>query len=136
MSHYLQVWKKFAVFSGRARRKEYWFFVLFNTLILFVLGAIDGLTGGSPDTDSGIAALGVIYIMAAFIPGLSVTVRRLHDTDRTGWWFLMAFIPIVGHLLLFVFTLQDSTSGTNRFGESPKVSDLSSSRSTPGAVNS
>ena len=124
MNYYLQAWKKFAVFNGRARRKEYWFFALFNALIFFVLGIVDGLTGGNPDADSGIAVLGGIFILAGVIPGISVTVRRLHDTDRTGWWCLIAFIPIVGHLVLFVFTLQDSTPGSNRFGASPKVSGL------------
>ena len=123
MIWYLQVWKKFAVFSGRARRKEYWFFALFNTIIIFVLGIVDGLTSGNPDADSVIAVLGGLYILASLIPGISVAVRRLHDTDRAGWWLLLAIIPIAG-LVLLVFMLLDSTPGSNRFGANPKVSGL------------
>lgn len=122
MDWYLQVLKKYTVFSGRARRKEYWFFVLFNFLIGLGLAIVDSLTG--IEQALGFGLLGTIYSLAIFIPGLAVFVRRLHDTDRSGWWFLIAFVPIVGLIVLLVFLVQDGTPGPNRFGPNPKDSDV------------
>ena len=85
MNWYLDVLKKYAVFSGRARRKEYWFFVLFNIVISLVLGLIDGVIG-SASAETGVGLLGGIYALAILIPTIAVAVRRLHDTGRSGWW--------------------------------------------------
>ncbi|RUO59871.1 DUF805 domain-containing protein [Pseudidiomarina marina] len=120
MNWYLTVLKKYAVFSGRARRSEYWFFVLFNTIIGFVLGFIDGILGFS-DPDMSIGVLGAIYSLAVLIPSIAVGVRRLHDTDRSGWWLLIALIPLIGAIVLIVFFVMDSTPGENRFGPNPKA---------------
>jgi uncharacterized membrane protein YhaH (DUF805 family) len=116
---YLQVLKKYAVFSGRARRKEYWFFFLFNIIIAIVLGVIDGMIGGF-SREAGVGVLGGLYSLAVLIPGIAVAVRRLHDTDRSGWWLLIAFIPLVGAIVLIVFLVLDSSPGANRFGPNPK----------------
>lgn len=119
MNWYLEVLKKYAVFSGRARRKEYWFFLLFNVIISIVLGIIDGVTGSfSPEV--GVGFLGGIYSLAVLIPGLAVSVRRLHDTERSGWWLLIAFVPIIGAIVLLVFMVQDTKPGENQYGENPK----------------
>ena len=111
---YLEVLKKYAVFSGRARRKEYWIFLLFNIIIGLVLGGIAWLAGG-PDV------LGSIYGLVVLIPGIAVSVRRLHDTDRSGWWLLIGLIPLIGTIVLLVFMAQDSQPGANQYGPNPKT---------------
>ena len=113
MSWYLEVLKKYAVFSGRARRKEYWMFFLFNIIITFVLSIIEGILG-SP------GIISAIYCLAVLIPGLAVFVRRLHDTNRSGWWFFIGLIPLIGAIVLLVFMVQDSTPGDNQYGANPK----------------
>ena len=120
MNWYIGVLKKYAVFSGRARRKEYWFFVLFNIIIAFVLGFIDGLMG-NVHAESGMGLLGGLYALAVLLPGIGVSVRRLHDTGRTGWWLLLAFVPLVGALVLLVFMVLDGESGPNEYGPDPKA---------------
>lgn len=118
MNWYLEVLKKYAVFSGRARRKEYWYFVLFNILFAILAGVIDGVLG-TYDPDAGIGLVGVIYSLAVLLPGIAVSVRRLHDTDRSGWWLLIALIPLIGPLILLIFFVQGSEPRENRFGDSP-----------------
>ena len=119
MNWYLGVLKQYATFEGRARRKEYWFFVLFYILVFLVLSAVDGLTG-TYNVDAGVGLLGGLYILATLIPSLAVMVRRLHDTDRSGWWVLIGLIPLLGDLVLLVFMCLDSQPGGNRFGPNPK----------------
>ena len=113
MNWYLEVLKKYAVFSGRARRKEYWMFFLFNIIIAFVLGFVEGLVGGP-------GVLGTLYGLAILIPGIAVSVRRLHDTNRSGWWLLIGFVPLIGAIVLLVFMVQDSKPGENQYGANPK----------------
>ena len=119
MSWYLEALKKYVVFSGRARRKEYWFFFLFNLIIVFILGKVDSLIG-SFDAETEIGLFSGIYMLAILLPIIAVTVRRLHDTDRSGWWVLFALVPVVGPIVLFVFMMLDSQAGENRFGSNPK----------------
>ncbi len=119
MSWYLKVLKNYVGFSGRARRQEYWFFVLFNFIIGTALIFVDALIGTfNPQTGMGV--LSGLYGLAVFIPALAVTVRRLHDTSRTGWWLLLVFLPLIGAIVLLVFMFLDSTSGTNEYGPDPK----------------
>ena len=113
MRWYIAALKKYAVFNGRSQRAEYWMFALFNFLISLALAFIDGALGVG-------GLLSFVYGLAIIIPGLSVTIRRLHDTDRSGWWVLIAFVPILGVLILLVFMVLDSTPGRNRFGPNPK----------------
>lgn len=113
MNWYLEVLKKYAVFEGRARRMEYWMFVLVNLIISIVLAIIEFVLG-SP------GVIGWLYALAVLIPGIAVSVRRLHDTDRSGWWLLLALIPLIGAIVLLVFMLQEGGPGTNRFGPNPK----------------
>ena len=113
MNWYLGCWKKYAEFSGRARRQEFWMFGLFNFLAALVAGFLDGLLGTG-------GALYGLYYLAALIPTIAVTARRLHDTDRSGWWQLIGFIPLIGWVILLVFFCLDSQPGENRFGSNPK----------------
>ena len=119
MSWYLKVLKNYAGFSGRARRQEYWFFVLFNFIITLALIFVDAFIG-TLNPQTGMGVLSGLYSLAVFIPTFAVTVRRLHDTSRTGWWLLIAFIPLIGAIVLLVFMFLDSTSGTNEYGPDPK----------------
>jgi len=111
--------KKYATFEGRARRSEYWYFALFYFLVIFVLAIVDGVTG-TLNEEVGIGLLSGLFVLATFVPTIAVTVRRLHDTDRSGWWVLLEFLPIVGALVVLVFMVLDSQPGANRFGPNPK----------------
>ena len=119
MNWYLSVLKQYAVFKGRARRKEYWFFILFNLIASLVLTVVDYMTG-SLNAELGMGLLSGLYSLAVLIPSLAVTVRRLHDTDRTGWWILIGLIPLIGVIVLLVFMLLDSQPGDNQYGANPK----------------
>ncbi len=120
MNWFLVALKKYATFSGRSRRSEYWYFILFYLLICIVLGILDGIIGSSGGA-SGIGILSGIFMLAMFLPSLAVGVRRLHDTDRSGWWILIGLIPLIGAIVLIVFFVQDSQAGENRFGANPKA---------------
>jgi uncharacterized membrane protein YhaH (DUF805 family) len=119
MNWYLEAWKKFAVFQGRSRRKEYWFFALFNLLIAIALAIVDVMIG-TVNYQAGIGLLGGLYMLAMLIPSIAVGVRRLHDIGRTGWWLLLGLVPVVGGIVLLVFALIDSQPGPNEYGPNPK----------------
>ena len=119
MNWYLEVLKKYAVFNGRARRKEYWSFFLFNILVSILLAVID-MAIGSFNAEAGMGLLGGIYALAVLIPSIAVSVRRLHDTGRSGWWLLIALVPIIGVIVLVIFMLQDSKP-ENQYGPNPKA---------------
>lgn len=120
MKWYLGVLKKYAVFGGRARRKEYWYFSLFSFIVQLLFLVID-YSIGTLDLNTGTSLLFAIYGVVVTIPCMAVSVRRLHDTGRSGWWFLIGLVPIVGALALLVFLLQDSKPGENQYGPSPKT---------------
>ena len=119
MIWYLLVLKKYSVFSGRSSRKEYWYFVLFNVLISIVLMVADVMIG-TFDSETGFGLLNGIYTLAILIPSLAVSVRRLHDTDRSGWLCLLLLIPLVGAIILIFFFAEDSQPGENQYGSNPK----------------
>jgi uncharacterized membrane protein YhaH (DUF805 family) len=118
MDWYIGVLKKYAVFQGRARRKEYWMFVLFNIIVSVVLHILDRVLGTASEAGGGL--LGGIYALAVLIPSIAVTVRRLHDTGRSGWWILIVLVPLVGWIVLLVFMVLDSQPGSNEYGPNPK----------------
>lgn len=119
MNWYLEVLKKYAVFTGRARRKEYWYYFLINFVIITALLLVDNMLG-TLDKEAGVGLVSSIYMLAVLLPGLAVAVRRLHDSDRTGWWVLITLIPIVGPIVLIFFLIQDSVPGENQYGPNPK----------------
>ncbi len=119
MSWYLEALKKYAVFGGRSRRKEFWYFYLVNIIVAIVLSLVDVLLGTySAAANAGL--LSGIYSLAVLIPTIAVGVRRLHDIDRTGWWMLLHLVPIIGSIVLLIFALIDGTPGSNRYGPNPK----------------
>jgi uncharacterized membrane protein YhaH (DUF805 family) len=121
MNEYLTVWQKFAEFSGRARRQEYWMFILFHLIIVFaaafVLSIIDSMVFGTPV----LTYLLYVYAAAVLVPALAVSVRRLHDTGKSGWFVLISLVPFVGSIILLVFMLGDSQPFDNEYGPSPKA---------------
>lgn len=111
MSWYLMAFQKFAKFSGRSRRKEYWMFYLFNILMAIIIGFIEIALFGKQ------SIISTIYICIIIIPSLSLTSRRLHDTDHSAWWMAINLIPIAGPIWFFYMLCQDSDHYVNRFGE-------------------
>ncbi|NQX82736.1 MAG: DUF805 domain-containing protein [Flavobacteriaceae bacterium] len=116
MDWYIKVLKQYADFNGRARRKEYWMFVLFNFIFTVSLSAMSYITGNN--------YLLFIYSVLLFIPKLAVSVRRLHDIGKSGWMYLIAFIPLVGAIWLLVLFVTDSDIGSNEYGENPKGDNI------------
>lgn len=110
---YLKVLSQYTDFSGRARRKEYWMFVLANFIITLLLGVIDYFIGYK--------IFEGLYSIAILIPSLAVCVRRLHDIGKSGLWMLICFIPVIGEIWLIVLFCQDSQYGKNQWGENPKI---------------
>lgn len=121
MDWYFKVLRNYVGFSGRARRKEFWMFVLVNLVLTGVLAALDKMLGLRIAKDEGL--LTTIYGVLIFLPNLALQFRRLHDTDRSAWWLLLLLIPIVGWLVILVFNCQNGTPGANRFGSDPKELD-------------
>lgn len=119
MRWYLKVLKQYVDFQGRARRKEYWWFVLVNVLIGVGLAMIEA-GAGITDPTTGYGPLTGLYSLAVLLPGLAVSVRRLHDTGRRGWWLLLSLVPVIGPLVLLFFFVQDSDPGENDYGPNPK----------------
>ena len=144
MKYYIEVLKKYAKFEGRARRKEYWMFILFDFIFAIAAAVLDEILGSEP-------VISIVYGLVLILPTLAVTVRRLHDTNRSGWWILLFVIPlitmfffvflslgslffdfefllglsfiilIIGWTVLLVFTLLDSNVGENWYGKNPKI---------------
>jgi|UniRef100_UPI00402A5BF1 uncharacterized membrane protein YhaH (DUF805 family) len=120
------VFSKYATFQGRASRSEYWFFYLFNILLeigLLIVGLILGAIVG--DGTGALAGMGIAYVLLciygliALIPSISVFVRRMHDIGRSGWWYWLALVPLVGVIVLLVFLLTGSDRGDNQYGPEP-----------------
>ena len=126
MNWYLETLKKYAVFSGRAQRMEYWMFGLFYLIFAIVLGIIDSILGIGWEGGGLLSSLFLLAMvipsiaLAMVIPSIAVTFRRLHDTDHSGWWLLIGLVPLVGTIILFIFMIQDGQSGENQFGPNPK----------------
>ncbi|MEX2594924.1 MAG: DUF805 domain-containing protein [Anditalea sp.] len=115
--YYLDVLKnKYALFTGRARRSEYWYFTLFNIIVSLGLGMIDAFTG--------IGFLSSLYGLAVIIPSIVVGIRRLHDTGKSGWWLLIALVPFIGWIILIYFLIQDSQPHDNQYGPSPERTQI------------
>jgi uncharacterized membrane protein YhaH (DUF805 family) len=119
MNWYLEVLKKYAVFSGRARRTEYWMFALFNIIFAIVAVVLDNVLGLAME-DIGYGPIYIIYALAMFLPALGVLVRRLHDVGKSGAMIFIAFIPLIGAIWLLVLMVTDSDPGQNAYGPNPK----------------
>jgi uncharacterized membrane protein YhaH (DUF805 family) len=115
---YLKVIKNYVGFTGRARRKEFWMFCLFYIIFAIVIGVVERILGLNTAFGGPLSSL---YSLGLLLPSLAVSVRRLHDTGRSGWWILINFIPILGWLIYLFFVIQDSQPGENQWGPNPKA---------------
>ena len=122
MNWYIKCIKNYTNFSDRARRKEYWMFLLFNIIIFMVLGFISGLLSETFNSELPVYII-VLYALFIIIPHLAVAVRRLHDINKSGGYWFVRFIPIAGPIWLLVLLVEDSSNGTNKYGPNPKRPD-------------
>ncbi|KAF7766347.1 hypothetical protein PUND_a2163 [Pseudoalteromonas undina] len=116
MEHYMNALRSYADFSGRNRRKAFWMFMLINLIFSLLTSVIDGITNTM--------FVSTIYSLALLIPQLSAGARRLHDTNRSGWWQLLWLVPVIGWIILIIFLAQDSQEGENDHGANPKEVEL------------
>jgi uncharacterized membrane protein YhaH (DUF805 family) len=131
MNGYLATWKKFLTLSGRASRKEYWVFTSINILIVMIFYAFIGgavFLGSANKTEMSTAsmipaALMIFFQIASFFPSIGVMARRLHDSGRSGWWWLIVLIPLVGPIWFIVLMVLDSQPGTNKYGDHPYTNE-------------
>mgnify|MGYP000396824464 FL=1 len=130
MEWYLKVMRdNYANFKGRARRKEYWMYTLIFTVLLIALMTIMFSVLSFSDetgieTGPGVyltVILVIVFLFAHFIPTIALTVRRLHDTGKSGWWYLIVLVPYLGNFVIFIFTLIDGDRGDNKYGSNPKI---------------
>ncbi|ANQ51880.2 DUF805 domain-containing protein [Flammeovirga sp. MY04] len=119
MEYYLKAFKNYANFSGRARRSEYWFFLLFNVIAIFALMALDAFIINVLEV--GFSPFYIIYAFASFIPTIALIVRRLHDVGKSGWFYFVGLIPLIGPIWLIVLFCTDGEYGNNQYGENPKL---------------
>jgi len=130
-------YKRYAEFSGRSRRKEYWMFALFMVIVYTVLAIVAGGSAFSSEPEAGMGLgfiLMGIFAIASFIPALAVQVRRFHDQGRSGWFVLLNLIPYIGSLAVIVFMCLDGTPGPNEYGEDPKGRNSLDRPDTSGGV--
>lgn len=120
MKYYLQAFKNYANFNGRARRKEYWLYILFFYLFTILMIFLDNLLGIT--IEDGIGPLTLVYILISIIPSFAVLIRRLHDIGKSGWWFLVSWVPLIGGIWLFILLVTDSQIEENIYGKNPKLS--------------
>jgi len=118
--YFIEALKKYATFKGRARRSEYWYFFLFYVLLIILAVFIDDLLFNRNPDEKSTLVLTLVFGLSMIIPLLAVAVRRLHDTNCSGWWILIRFIPIIGQLILIILLATDGTPGRNDYGENPK----------------
>lgn len=122
MNWFLDVIKnKYATFTGRARRQEFWMYVLVVVIIEIVLSILGGILGSiSGALGTIISVIGGLFGLAILVPTLALWMRRLHDTGKSGWWLLISLVPVVGSIVLLIFALLDSQPGDNQYGPNPK----------------
>ena len=113
MEYFMEAMRRYADFNGRTRRKDFWMFILFYVIFYAACAVVDGVIGTAPIVTS-------LFSLAMLIPSISIAARRLHDTGRSGWWQLIALIPLIGGIVLLVFYVLDSHEGENDYGPNPK----------------
>ncbi len=111
---------KYCTFTGRASRSEYWWWILFTAIIGLLFGIPSGLQSIHESSPSGLPVISYIVSAVLFLPSLGVLFRRLHDTGKSGWWWLIGFIPVVGTIILIVFCCQPSQTFPNQYGSVPE----------------
>lgn len=123
MNWYFKVISNYFYFSGRARRKEFWMFTLFHILFASLALVIDVSLELSISRQIIYGPFYLLYIIITFIPSLAVTIRRLHDTGKSGWMYLLILVPIVGPIVIFIFLVTDGQPDSNKWGPNPKLNE-------------
>ncbi len=118
MEWYLKVLRNYVGFGGRARRKEYWMFILINLIVAIGIGVVEGVVGLA---DAGYGPVSLLYMLGVLLPSVAVAFRRLHDIEKSGWWVLINFIPLLGWLVFLYFMVKDGDPGENQYGANPKA---------------
>jgi uncharacterized membrane protein YhaH (DUF805 family) len=130
MNYFIHCFKNYANFSGRARRKEYWMFVLFTIIFLILISILDGLLGtsytfnyplGGKEIPMSFGYISIAFYLAIIIPGIAVSVRRFHDIGKSGWWYFVSMIPCVGPFIGIYFMAKAGDIGENLYGPDPKA---------------
>ena len=116
--------KRYAEFTGRSRRKEYWMFVLLSIGIYIVASILDRIAGMNGMIAGTYGPITTLVALGLLVPSLAVSIRRLHDSDRSGWWLLLGLVPMVGEIIVLVFMALEGTRGANRFGADPKAGEV------------
>ena len=116
--------KRYAEFTGRSRRKEYWMFVLLSIGIYFIASILDRIAGMNGMIAGTYGPITALVVLGLLVPSLAVSIRRLHDSDRSGWWLLLGLVPMVGEIIVLVFMVLEGTRGANRFGADPKAGEV------------
>ena len=114
MEYYKEAWRKYDVFTGRASRSEFWYFVLFNFIAGIIVGIIAKIIGDHRNS------LGMLYSLIALVPSIAVGIRRLHDINKSGWWLLLCLIPLIGQIWLIILYATPGDVGENKYGPSSK----------------
>jgi len=116
--------KRYAEFTGRSRRKEYWMFTLLAIGIYIVASILDRIAGMNGIIAGRYGPITALVALGLLVPSLAVSIRRLHDSDRSGWWLLLGLVPMVGEIIVLVFMVLKGTRGANRFGADPKAGEV------------
>ncbi len=114
--------RRYADFSGRSRRKEFWMFYLGLIIAALIIAIVENILGIAESVGDTVGPLSILFLLGIFIPSLAVQVRRWHDQDKSGWFVLVGLIPFIGGLISLVFMMLEGTKGPNRFGPDPKAS--------------
>jgi uncharacterized membrane protein YhaH (DUF805 family) len=109
---------KYVTFSGRARRSEYWYFALFQLILLLVAVGVEMISRGAG------SVLYVIVVLGLALPNIAVTIRRFHDLDRSGWWYFLGFVPLIGGIIILIWFCSPGTAGPNRYGLDPRAAAI------------
>ena len=117
--------KRYAEFTGRSRRKEYWMYTLLAIGIYIVTSILDRIAGMNGMIAGRYGPITALVALGLIVPSLAVSIRRLHDSDRSGWWLLLGLVPMVGEIIVLVFMVLKGTRGANRFGADPKAGEVS-----------
>ena len=123
MKWYKKVLSQYTDFKGRARRKEFWMFVLFNVIFSIVATVLDNVLGLTFSPEMPYGYIYIVYGLAVIIPSIAVAVRRLHDMGKSGWWYFIGAVPIIGSIWLIVLLATDSEPGDNKWGPNPKAGE-------------
>ena len=131
MSWYLRVWQRYAEFTGRSRRMEFWTFTLYNIAVFAVLylASVGFALVKQPELGAFMYFIYFAYALAALVPALSCTARRLHDMNKSGWWVLLVLVPVLGAIVLLVIMAFNGTQGPNQYGPDPKMAAQSATSS-------